>query len=278
MTTLINKFKIDLDKIKKRNLELIATKWIDTLNTEQKKYLNFRKGGTFMLNSDGSISYLDLSDYLTQSKKFYEISMDNLKKFLLVYQINYTCIYFDNIDTELKKILQQIQLRRIESIQKYIEIEDSIFKKGINSRDIVYRVQNKPFSNKIIPNSTSWSLCPIEWFCNSADSNGNNECFLYITKIPPNLKVCYIENDSKDKNLNIFNGFTIYEFEYILPRNIEFVEIKKKKIKIINFYFNKKISKNTHHFINICWIKIIKIHKNINFPQNESNVTLVSPM
>lgn len=273
MTTLINKFKIDLDKIKKRNEELIATKWIDNLNSEQKKFLNFRKGPPKMLNTDGLISYLDLSDYLINPQKFYEIDIKNLKNYLVLYQITCENIYFDNIDEKLEKILKQIQLNRIQSIQKYIKIEDSIFKKGINSKDIIYRSQSKPFRDKIIVNSTSWSLYPIEWFCDN-----DKECFLYITKIPPNLKVCYIENDSKDKNLSVFNEFPFYEFEYILPRNIEFVEIKNKKINIVNPYFTEKKSTSTHRMINVSWIKIIKIHKNTKLPLNEKDVKLVSHM
>ena len=51
----------------------------------------------------------------------------------------------------------------------------------------------------------------------------------------------YLENDSKDKNLKTFQDWSVYEFEYLLPRNIEFVETKIKKIKIKN---NGFISKN----------------------------------
>jgi hypothetical protein len=39
----------------------------------------------------------------------------------------------------------------------------------------------------------------------------------------------YLENNSKDKNLSTFQDFNIYEFEFILPRNIEFIETKTKK-------------------------------------------------
>ena len=41
---LLKKFKIDTNKIKKRNSELIKKGWINSLNLDQKKFLNFRKG------------------------------------------------------------------------------------------------------------------------------------------------------------------------------------------------------------------------------------------
>jgi len=34
------KFNIDVEKVKKRNQELIKMKWIDKLSKKQKKYLN----------------------------------------------------------------------------------------------------------------------------------------------------------------------------------------------------------------------------------------------
>jgi len=91
-------------------------------------------------------------------------------------------------------------------------------------------------------------------------------CHLYITKIPKNLKVIYLENKSKDKNLNVFNEFGVYEFEYILPRNLEFEIIKTKKIKNIFKYFNNKnnvINRYKEQIINCYWIKITKQLKNI---------------
>jgi len=66
----------------------------------------------------------------------------------------------------------------------------------------------------------------------------NNTIFLLIfkdklnyLKIPKKLKVLYLENNSKDKNLDNFQDFTMYEYEYLLPRNLEFIEYKTKNIK-----------------------------------------------
>lgn len=258
---LISKFNIDIDKIKKRNLQLIKLKWTDKLNSEQKKFLNFRKGPPKQMNLDGLVSYTDLTNYLINTEKFYSFNLEDLKNYLTLFQIEFKRIDFFNVNDQLNKILKSIQNKRVESVQKYIKIEDSIFDVGIYSTDVIYRIQEKPICGNILLNSTSWSLYPIEWFCHS-----DNECYCYITKIPKNLQVIYVENDSLDPELKTFYDFTFYEFEYILPRNLEFKIMKRKKIKITNMLFDNKTSKNSKRIINVIWIKIIKIHRNIKFP------------
>ncbi len=271
---LLQKFNINLDKIKKRNDELMNTNWIDSLSKTQKKFLNFRKGPPKLMNNEGLSSYFDLSNYLTNPEKFSEIDINSLKDYLVIYDIKqkYDCIGLNDINQDLERILNEIQKKRIKSIQKYIEIENTIFEKGIFSKDIIYRIQNNPIKGNIIYNSTSWSLYPIDWFCE------NKECHLYITKIPNNLKVIYLENKSKDKELNVFNDFNIYEFEYLLPRNLEFKEMKKNTIKLPNKYFNNKskdLSEHNETTIIVHWIKIIRKVKNIEFPKI-TKVKLVS--
>ena len=267
---LLNKiFKIDGEKIKKRNQELIDSNWIDKLSTEQKKFLNFRKADPTIMNRDGLFSYFDLSNYLVNPDKFNEISINNLREYLSIYQIKQknNIISFNNINDDLKKILTDIMKHRIKTIQKYIRIEDSIFKKGIHSNDTIYRMQDKIIEGNIIKNTTSWSLQPIEWFCLK------EECHLYITKIPKDIKVIYLENKSKDKNLSVFNDFNTYEFEYILPRNLEFKEIKMKKIKIPNKFINDKnieMNKFNEQIINCHFIKIVKKLKNGQFPKTDN--------
>jgi hypothetical protein len=253
---LLSTFKIDINKIKKRNAKLIKNKWIDKLTAKQKKYLDWRKGGNSILNSDGLRGYRDLSNYLLNSDKFYEIQIDYLRDYMEIFDIKTTFnkINIANITVELNKLLTEIQKHRIASIQKYIKIEESIFKKGIHADDIVYRVQNEPFNGDIIQNSTSWSLTPIEFFCNSPI------CYLYVTKIPKNIKVMYIENDSKDKNLKTFQDMPVYEYEFILPCNLKFKLNKTKKIKVVNKMYK---SKNPRYNFNyqiyiIFYITIIK--------------------
>ena len=135
---------------------------------------------------------------------------------------------------------------------------DSVFLKGIRCNDTIYRIMNEPFDGDIIKNTTSWSLSPIEHFCRK------QVCHLYVAKLPKHLKVMYVENNSKDKNLKTFQEFNIYEFEFLLPRNLQFEEIKTKKITIPNHRFifkNKK--KNDHKDIQIIvhYIKILKQKK-----------------
>jgi len=155
---------------------------------------------------------------------------------------------------------------------RYIEVEDSIFKKGIYSRDTVYRVQTKKIDGNIIRNSTSWSLSPVQWFCS------DTVCHLYITRIPHKMKVMYLENKSKDKNLSTFINFPIYEFEYILPRNIEFKETKTKKINIPNPFFDQKngpLKDSTMQTFICHWIEITGTIQS-NFPVL-TDVKLVIP-
>jgi hypothetical protein len=70
----------------------------------------------------------------------------------------------------------------------------------------------------------------------------------------------YVENNSKDKNLKTFQEFGMYEFEYLLPRDIEFKELKTKKIVIPNQRFAIKNSKNKKKEVKIIihYIKLIK--------------------
>jgi hypothetical protein len=271
----IQKFKINIDKIKKRNEELMSKNWIDKLSKEQKKFLNFRKGfGKQLMNKDGLFSYIDLSNYLINPNKFSEIYINHLQDYIMTFEIGPVAemIWFSNINNDLKKILMNIQEKRIQSVQKYIMIEDSIFKKGIYANDTIYRVQQNMIEGNIIRNSTSWSLTPISNFCS------NKECHMYVTNIPKNLKVVYLENKSEDKNLKIFQEFNIYEFEFLLPRNLEFKEIKTKTYNVPNINFDSKnedINKHkTTKFI-IHYIKIIKKLNNVEFPKYNQVVLIV---
>jgi hypothetical protein len=269
---LLQKLKINIKKIQERNDELIQNKWIDKLTTKQKKFINWRKGPPKILNRDGLLGYMDLSDYLINPDKFSEINVNVLRDYLSIYEVKqkFGIITFSDISDDLKKILKTIQEHRVHNIQKYIKIEDDIFKKGIYANDLIYRVQKDPFSGNIIKNSTSWSLAPIENFCRK------EECHLYITRVPKDIKVLYLENNSKDKNLEMFKEFNSYEYEFVLPRDLEFKEYKTIKLTITN---NNYASKNPNsNFINkmfiVHYIKIIKKIKSSEFPKID-NVKLI---
>ena len=273
---LLSKFESDIDKIKKRNKELISTNWIEKLSLDQKKFLNFRKGNPTLMNRDGMYGYSDITNYLIDPDSFSNININSLKDYFIIYEIKqkYNSIMINNINEDLQKLLRKIQDKRIENIEKYIKIEDSIFDIGINSKDIIYRIQNNKINGNIIKNSTSWSLIPIDWFCYT------KECHLYVTKIPNNLKVIYLENKSNDIELSTFKDFNNYEFEYLLPRNLEFKEVKTKTIKIPNENISSKDEYYNNYkekIIIIHWIKIIKKIKHIDFPLIH-NVKLVIPM
>ena len=248
---MLQKFKIDLDHVKKRNDELISLNWIDKLSKKQKKYLNFRKGSHTIMNKDGLFGYLDISNYLINPDKFSEIDSKHLSEYLVVYQLN-SNIYVNITNNDITEILNKIQQRRIKAIQKYLDIEDSIFKRGIYVHDIVYRMQNGEILGNIIKNATSWSLSPI-LFC-------GKDCHLYVTRIPKNIKVIYVENNSKDKTLQTFQKFHYYEFEFILPRNLEFVEVHNKIIYLHNEEFGAKDPTRNINKVKII-VHIIKIKK-----------------
>jgi hypothetical protein len=274
---LIEKLKIDVEKIKQRNNELISKNWIDGLSVQQKKFLNFRKGPpSSLMNRYGLFGYTDLSNFLINPDKFNEIKLSDIQAYMTIFELKQKWDLFNvgMFNDDFTKILQQIQKKRIKNIIKYIELEDSIFKKGIYANDTIYRVQDRLFENNIIKNSTSWSLTPQEFFCSKS------VCHIYITKIPKNIKVIYLENNSKDKNLDIFQNFNYFEFEFILPRNLEFKEIKTKIIDIPNRHFDSKNEiQNKHKTIkyNIHYIKIIKKIKNTDYPKI-NQVKLICPI
>ena len=191
-----------------------------------------------------------------------------MRDYIEIYNIKTNPISISNITANLKALLTEIQKNRIENIQKYIKIEESIFKKGIYVNDTIYRVQKEPFNDNIMKNSTAWGLAPIDFFCNTPI------CYLYITKIPKNIAVIYIENNSKDKNLKNFQNFKGYEFEFVLPRNLKFIVKKMKTIKIINKMYHLKDEKRNFNYQTyiIYYINITKQIKDAKLPKMNSEI------
>lgn len=148
-------------------------------------------------------------------------------------------------------------------MNKYVKILDKMITKGIYSNDTIYRISRKPIEGNILKNFSSWGLIPMEGFCDF------KECHLYVTKIPNKLKVLYLENLSKDKDLDVFQEYAHYEYEYLLPRNLEFKELKTKTIYITSFgqhLKDKNINSNNETKVIVHYIKIIKKIKNKELP------------
>ena len=118
---LLQKLKIDIDKINKRNQELIDIQWIDTLSSKHKKFLNWRKAEPSILNRDGLFGYTDMSSYLLNPDKFSEININNLRDYISIYELKqkWGFILLSNINDDLKIILQKIQKQRVKA---YINI------------------------------------------------------------------------------------------------------------------------------------------------------------
>ncbi len=259
---LVRALNIDIDKIKRRNEELLKMNLLDKLTTKEGKYLGFRKAPCYKLNKDGLYGYTDMSNYLINRDKFFEISLKDVIKYVSIYDIDlqFQLPLTEQIETELARAVKKINANRIKMIEKYIKIEDGIFKKGISGiHDKIYRVQNDLLKDGIIKNSTSWSLFPLDMFCYSAT------CHLYITHIPKKMKVLYVETNSNKKSLDVLKLFPFYEYEFILPRNTQFVEIKTKTIHIPNAMFSSKKGPNQAITNITChWIKLFNKSKRNN--------------
>jgi hypothetical protein len=108
---LLQKLKINLKKVQQRNEELMENKWIDTLTTKQKKFINWRKGPPKILNRDGLSGFTDLSNYLVNPDKFSEINISILRDYLSIYEVKqkFDMINLSNISDDLKRILKSIQ-------------------------------------------------------------------------------------------------------------------------------------------------------------------------
>ena len=67
------------------------------------------------MNKDGLFSYYDLSNYLINPDKFNEIYINDLSKYITIYEIKqkWNSIQLDNINNDLAKILSSIQKKDV---------------------------------------------------------------------------------------------------------------------------------------------------------------------
>ena len=274
MEYFIRKFKISTELTNKIHKELLAKNMTKKLSNKEKQILNFYKGPPKMMNKDGFHSYADITNYLYNFDIFNEIHIDDFNKLCLLFQVDHKgYIKFDDIPKNIHDNLVVIQKKRIKSIVKYIKTLDQVISKGqlIDKKLAIYRFMSRPIDGNIIKNVSSWSLIPQPWFCDM-----DKECHLYVTTIPKNLKTIYIDYEGNDKNMKTFTEFDYAEYEFLLPRNLEFKETSTNKMEIPNREFNRKelMDKKTQTLI-IHNIKLIKKHKSDVEIKNSSQIKLI---
>lgn len=276
----IENFKItphSLELIKEENKKLMKMKIYDKLSNTEKYIINNYKGPSKGIDKYGLKGYNDYYDYQFNKESFNTINLDELKSYVTLFNLNYSMndIYLSmsDIDQKLKKILKQICDQREKNIIKCINHIDQIISKGISYNGRIYRIMSRPFDKNMISNFTSWSLHPQIGFC-----GGSNECHVYVTKMPSRMKAFYVESDIPDKMIQDIVEFSYYEFELILPRNLEFKEIKSKKIFAPDFwgFSEKNKTSNNVKTIYIHWIKILRQHKNVQLkPTSNKKISLI---
>jgi len=113
---LLQKFKINTDKIKRRNEELIELNWIDRLSPRQKKFLNWRKGAPKQMNRDGLFGRPDLSTYLLDPDRFCEIPMKDMERYMTIYEVEWD--WNKPMIENMTYIMQTINRKRIRAIHR----------------------------------------------------------------------------------------------------------------------------------------------------------------
>jgi hypothetical protein len=271
MDTILKILNIDskaINKIKNDNELLMKneSKVYDRLSQYEKHVIYTYKGPPHGIDQYGLKGYRDYYNFFLDKDKFYTIDLKDVRLYITLFKLNnlYDNIYdFDinNLDVKLRKIIRDIAKIRCDNIIKNIHVMNSVINKGIHYNGFIYRVMRTPFKGNIINNFTSWSLYPQ---FNFADSN---EIHLYVTKMSKKMKAFYVEYDGDDKNLQDLKNFPYYEYELILPTNLEFTIKKIKKFKVNdtkNFFVkNKKDTRNDLYVVNIYWIKFTGIQKNV---------------
>jgi hypothetical protein len=256
--------KVNIDKIKEKNQELLKKNLYKNLNKTQKYIIERYKGPPHGIDKFGLKGYGDFTDFFINKKQFVSIKTTEIPVYATIFGLNDHYDTFSirqhNFAEKIKNILTTINKKRTENMEKYVNIMDSIIKSGIkNNNNILYRVMTKEFDSNIIANITSWSLYPQIFF-----GAGNPVFHIYVAKLSPKIKSFYVEYDGQDKDLEDIKKFPFYEYEFILPRSIEFKQTKVsiKKIKPITFD-NKHNSDLKEQIVHIHYIKIIKQHKAI---------------
>ena len=184
-----------------------------------------------------------------ERKKLEDIHIRILSMFLDYYRISGK-INISNFSTFTKKL----DLLRWKKMIEYIRrIDSAIADHGIPVKGKLYRFMNNPFDSDTLHAFTSWSLYPLEEFCQS-----EKKCHLYIIeKFEVPVRLLYIELPVQE--------LPRWEYEFLLPRGAKYKIVRSEKHKIIDPNFRRretnrpgKIELNIH-YIHITGIKKIKL-------------------
>jgi len=250
--------KLDKEMTKSNNEKLLDMNLYDKLTAEEKYVLSRYKGPSHGMDKYGLFGYDDYNKLFLNPEKFLTINADYINEYIVLYKMNESYddmhLDLDNLKTRLGKILDQINNKRKSNIIKCINHFDHIVNKGIHYSGYLYRIMGTPFTGNEIINFTSWSMYPQMGFC-------EDDCYIYITKMPKKMKGWYMEYDTQnntDKILKDISNFSYYEYEFVLPRNITFKTIKTVNLSIPPLHFDSKSNKDKNKInVEITRIEII---------------------
>lgn len=126
------KLKLDIDKIKKRNEELVGMNIVDKFPSKYKKILSLWKKEPGTMNSDGLLSYKDFTNYFIEPEKFGEININEIKQYMAIYDIRLKNdkINIGTIDSDLINLAKKIMEEKIKKMNKYVKILDKMITKA----------------------------------------------------------------------------------------------------------------------------------------------------
>jgi hypothetical protein len=261
---------INTFSIKQINTELLKKNLYKNLDKKQKYVMERYKGPPHGIDKYGIKGYDDFTNYFINKELFVTLNIKEIKMYTTLFGMNdkYDLyrIHMNNFEEQLGKIVKTINTIRLKNMEKYVSAMDGIINCGItNNQNILYRVMLKPFSSNVIQNFTSWSLYPLLHF-----GSYSQEFHIYVAKLKKNIKSFYVEYNGEDKNLEEIKNFPFYEYEFLLPRDLEFKTKKTITKKVKPLYIGNKFGDFNEQTIHVHYIEIIKKNKSQKNIINES--------
>lgn len=181
----------------------------------------------------------DIGDFLYESEDFNNLHIEDFLRFT-----SYFGVRGKIDDAKFYKVIRKINmLRRRHIINFILQIEKFFSKysidltKYIDPNLKIYRVTKKPYKNNFLSAFTSWSLYPQDVFCQD-----KTVCHIYVCKIS-DLEKNKIPSVYMEKKNPGFR--TIWEFEVLLFRGINFVEINVERKSATDRNFQRRDTKRT---------------------------------